>query len=837
MDYHLVGEQLSDEPFISNQFGDRYLYTVNRHCFDRVGSDAVYRSRWGDSFFRENTFYIVAGCDSGVLINYLQKKGLPNGSRYLFVELAPLIDIFETCINETVSRNRIKICTTDDWLQVARKYSLAEYAYLDSIKIVRSLAVEDANLSEYRTLWRELDQSTQQTLWTFRVEQGNSTFYTRQIENICENRHSAYCLKDLFNGKTAVLLAGGPSLDDVLPWVIKKRNDLVVVAVSRISRRLEQLNFHPDIIVTVDPHSNSFDVSKHMLKLYEHAVLVNAFHATPLLLGQWAGPSLYLDNRYPWKSDQDGKIIKGVGPTVSNSAINLIIAMGCKQIILAGLDLCFSEEGFSHAKGSDERNAGAFLAYADQTVTTNSGNIAETDNAFFTAIKSIEAQAKSAMDRGCQLINPSPNAAKMHNVAFTPLEDINIDSLEESAIDTIRSALPKEQMSTRLSAYQHAGKELDKAEHTFNKIKQLAKQALAHNDGLFGRNGKKADFKHKLKMDKIEKQLNKDYKEYSTLCKLFGMKEFIKTFSTTEAENWSDEEIEAKGRVYYQAYISGADDLLTIIKTGKKRVLSRIEEEKQTPVFTLLFSQWQNDNQPGRAKIWQIYHKKNLSNLPEQIAARLNEFSAAFESEIHNAEHAHIKHINEYASLKGVTGKASEFFKNQDINGLQRLLKGLATRSEAEANILKNLVSGYYNELNGQNDTAVDQYQYVIIHDQNTNNSALENALSRLTYLALEHHEFSAASSYLEALSGLSPAYMPQYADLLRMTNNLQRSIDVYTEYLTLAPDDLSAMMKLALLYKKIGVRESALWLFEHIVKKDPNNVAAQDLLNQVKTA
>jgi hypothetical protein len=833
LDYQLITEQLTNEQFITNQFGDRFLYSVNRHCFDRVGSDAVYRSRWGESLFNEDTLYIIAGCDSGVLVNYIQKKGLPKGSRYLFVELAPLIEILEPLIDQSASDNRILICTPNNWLEIARNHSFAEYAYLDSIEIIRSLAVEDANLSEYRTLWRELDQCTQQTLWTFQIELGNSTFYTRQIENVCENRHSAYCLKNLFKDKTAVLLAGGPSLDDILPWVIENRDNLVVVAVSRISRRLQQLNFYPDIVVTVDPHSCSFDVSKHMLRFHEHAVLVNAFHATPLLLGQWAGPSLYLDNRYSWKTD--AKTIKGVGPTVSNSAINLIIALGCKQIILAGLDLCFSEKGFSHAKGSDERKAGAFIAYADQTVITNSGNTAETDNAFFTATKSIETQAKYAKEQGCQLINPSPNAAKIQNVDFVPVDSIALNALEQSAIDTIRRALPKEDSAVRLASYQQASKEFDKAEYTFNKIKQLAKQALEHNDGLFGRNGKKADFKHKLHMDKIEKQLNKEYKDFASLCKLFGMKEFIKTFSTTEAENWSDEEIETKGRVYYQAYISGANALLDLIKVGKNRISARIEEEKGSPEFEVLFKQWQSDNQPGRASVWQVYHKKTLPNIADNISNRLTEFTTSLNTEIDNAEHAHIKKINQYASLHGVTGKAFEFFKNQDSQGLKRLLRGLATRNDAGVDILQNLVSGYYAELNGEHNNAVEHYQFVVIHEPNTSNPALENALSRLTYFALDNHDFDSAIAYLEALCGLSPAYMPQYAEILRMTDNLQRSIDVYTEYLSVAPEDLSTMMKLALLYKKIGAKEGAQWLFEHIVEKDPNNTAAQDLLKQVK--
>jgi len=835
LDYPRTSESNGVEPFVSNEFGDRFLYSVNRHCFDGVGSDAVYRSRWGESLFKENTLYIIAGSDSGVLISYIDKRGVPKGSRYLFVELDELAEHIQPRLQESAASQNMHMCNIANWLEVARQHNFAAYAYLDSVQVLRSLAVDDANLPAYRTLWRELEQNTQQVLWTFRVELGNSTFFTRQMENVCENRHSAYCLKDLFKDKTAVLLAGGPSLDDILPWVMEHRENLVVVAVSRISRRLQQLNFQPDIIVTVDPHACSFDVSKHMLRLHEQAILVNAYHATPLLLGQWAGPSLYLDHRYPWKKDPHNHIINGAGPTVSNSAINLIIAMGCKQIVLAGLDLCFSAQGFSHAQGSDERNAGAFLAYADQTVVTNSGAIAETDNPFFTAIKSIETQAKHAREQGCKLLNPSANAARIHNVDFVALSDIEFSPLEQPAIDTIRQALPKDDSATRLACYQQAAKEFDQAQYTFEKIKQLAKQALEHNDGLFGRNGKKADFKHKLQMDKIEKQLNKNHKEHASLCKLFGMKEFIKTFSTTEAEDWSDEEIETKGRVYYQAYISGADDILQLIRAGKTRIESRIAEEKDSPDFSTLFLQWQKDRQPGRAFIWQNRHEQLVQELDQEVVSQLQQMASDLNKEIDNNEHAHIKKIKQYASLHGVTGKALEFFKNRDSDGLQRLLNGLATRGEVEADILHNLVSGYDAELNGQNDIAIEHYQHVVIHETNTANPALENALSRLAYLALEHHELTVAGSFLEALCGLSPAYMPQYADILRMTNQLQRAVDVYTEYLSVAPDDLSTMMKLALLYKRIGAKESAQWLFEHILQKDPGNEAAQDLLQQVK--
>ena len=835
MEYQPVTTIFSNEQFITNQFGDRFLYSINRHGFDHVGSDAVYNAHWGGELFKEATLYIIAGCDSGVLIKYLQKKDLPKGSRYLIVELPEIIELVQPLINSDLYADKILLCTIEDWLEVARKNSLPAYAYLDSVRVIRSLAVDDGNVPEYRSLWRELDKSSQQTLWSFRIEFGNTTFYIRQIENVCENRTSAYCLKGVFKDKTAVLLAGGPSLDSILPWVIENRESLIVVAVSRICRRLQQANLVPDIIVTVDPHAWSFDVSKHMLHFSQQSILVNAFHATPLLLAQWGGPSLYLDKRYPWKTKDEKHSIKGMGPTVSNSAINLIVAMGCKQIILAGLDLCFSEEGFSHAKGSDERSLGAFIAYGTQTVKTNSGLIAETDNDFYCAVKSIEVQAKHALEQGCQLINPSPRAAAIEDVLFLPLEDIQLTPLATPAIELLRAVLPEDNSNHRTRSYQQALKEFSKTEHTITKIKELARIALEHNDGLFGRNGKETDFKHKIQMDKIEKQLNREYKDYAALCKIFGMREFVQTFSPTAAEDWSDEEIENKGRTYYQAYITGADNLLTIIQTAKQRIQSRIEEEQSNPDFDVLFKQWENDKQPRRAFIWQAFHPEQANILPAPIKEKMRKFDAAFQTELDNSDHSYLKVLNQYAALNGVTGKALEFFKNKDKYGLERMLKGLQTRTGQASEVLFHLVSGYDSELVNHIDDAVEHYHAVVINESDPNNPALENSLLRLVYLALEEKQLESASAYLEALCGLSTLYMPQYAEILRLTDQIPKSIDVYTEYLTRVPQDLSTMMKLGILYKKIGVKEGAQWMFEHILQKDPLNNAAQEMLKQVK--
>jgi len=822
--------------FVSNRFGDRYLYAVNRNSFNHVGSDGVYQAHWGENLFSESTLYVIAGTDSGVLLRYIIKRGIPEGSRYLFVEIPEIIPLIKHTIPEDLNA-KINLCTVNELEQVATTCRIAEYSYLDAVVILKSLAVVDGYVIAYCQLWRDLESQLRLRLWQYRVEFGSCVFITRHIQNIAENRNSAALLKHTFNGKTAVLLAGGPSLDEYLPWVKENRHSIMVAAVSRISRRLQHTGIEPDLFITVDPHPVSFDVSKHML-MFEKPVLVNAFHATPLLMGQWRGRSLYLDSRYPWPQRANKEqTINGMGPTVSNSAINIMVEMGFEQIILVGVDLCFSPDGFSHAKGSDERKVGAMVAYGNNTLKTNNGNIAESDNGLYTGIASIAFQAEIALKKGCQLINPSPNAAAIKHVQYRPLHTIKFEPLEQSALSIILQALPEESNETRLQSFREAATELDRITFQLEKLKQLSQKAQTYNDGLFGRHGLKSDFKYKLKMDRIEKRIQKEIKDIANLAKIFGMTEFVKLLRPDENQEWSDEDIEHTGQAFYNAYINGADKVLVIIKDQQQRLKMRIEEEQDNPDFELLFKQWHDDEQPGRASVWRLKHTEKFAKLAPELKDKFFQLDTQLNTEIAHTNHTYMSEITEFATLRGVNGKALEQYQNKDGTGLKRLIRGLKTREGTEAQELIKLSEGYLAEVEQRNNDALSYYTQIITNPDNIGSSSLENALMRASILLLSDRNFELSIQYLKQLAELSVSYLPFYADILRITNNTEAALDAYTTYITKVPDDLIVAMKLAQLYQKLDIKEAARWLFNHIIETDPNNESAKSCLNDLDLA
>jgi len=68
--------------FLTNDFGDRYLYAVNRNAFNRIGSDALYRTHFGERLSAEYQFTIIIGTDSGMLVRTSSIRGYRQGRAF-----------------------------------------------------------------------------------------------------------------------------------------------------------------------------------------------------------------------------------------------------------------------------------------------------------------------------------------------------------------------------------------------------------------------------------------------------------------------------------------------------------------------------------------------------------------------------------------------------------------------------------------------------------------------------------------------------------------------------------------------------------------------------------
>jgi hypothetical protein len=809
--------------FQTNAFGDRYLFSLNRDMFDKTGADTLFRSHYGDSLFDEDTFYIIGGADSGLLIDYVQKRGVPAGARYLFVEQPAVLDALTATPPPPVAG--ISLCGPEDWETEAEALAIKSYGFLDRIRLIRSLAAQNAYHLAYLPFWRELKGEVDQYRWHLRTTLTLHAHTRCQLINLTENHYPAQRLQGAFAGKTAVLLTGGPSLDEFLPWVQAHRDQLLVVTVSRISKRLQEAGLVPDIIVSVDPFSFNFGVSQEMMAFQETSLLIHANHLVPGLLSMWGGRKAFLGQRYPWKTGNTVENFPSHGPTVTNAAFWVLVEMGVRQIVLLGADFCYSPEGFTHAQASVEHTAGPILSSGDQRVTTHRGQQAETTNEYLLAAQNLSLMAKEAQERGCRTVNPAANAMQLEHIDHLDLQDIEPEPLGQPAAETLAALIPLAGRQQHQAFYDELQQDIKPMLNELRSIKTLAQQALRYNHQLFDPQRKGGNFIHKL--DRIEKTLKRKHADSTDFVKRYGMRRFITMIRPDEERERSHKDVKLAGETYYRAYLDTVPELTEILQQTQRRIASRREEEQDSPDLTRLLQQWDEDEQYGRALRWQQTHTHGEPSGKTQQA--MQALTAKHRQQMEDVKQHIANTVNKRGDLQGIQARALEYLTLKEQAGLQQLIAGLGQhQDQAQAGPLMQLIQAYLMELSDKS-TAVTLYQQI--------DAALVqfDALKRLLMLSMEFHDYDAALRTLARLAEQTPAFIPLLADMLHLLGDSEKAIGLYTDYMLLNPDDLHSMFKLGKLYQALGSAEGLEWTMQYILEKDPINTAAKELLENAR--
>lgn len=810
----------------TNQFGERFLYEINGTVFNTTGSDTVYNKFFGEGLFQQDSLYIILGSDSGLLVNYIEKNDVPDGSRYLIIEDEHVLNTLNNHDVFKDTHERINICTLHDWKEIGQQYGIEKYIYAEKVHLIKSIGGRDLNYQPYAELFVELEDEYKNYAWGLVNRTKVKTFIDRQLDNVAENHTPFVCLRDTYKGKTCVILAGGPSLDEDIEWVKKNQDDLIIFAVSRIARKLIKEDIQPDIVVSVDSKHGSFDIGKDMLSFWENTLFIYAYHADNYLTAQWRGKGVYLGLRLPWESKLNVENIIAAGPTVTQSSLVCAIEMGFSQIILCGVDHCYNKEGFTHAKNTDEHEIGPLLSHIGVTIETNGGWQAETKQEFISGIKAIVNLVNYANDSGknCRFINPSKNSAKIDMVEHIETNDITINE-SASTIKKVFKLIPTKNIDEKKEDLVTVIDEFKNMKQQLKSIKKLSTEALKYNKQAHD----KLDINIKKKVDTIEIKIHDKYPVASKLIKTYNAAGFLRKNLVDDSRDYSASEIKERIDDYFKNHINTAEMLLKKITECQTRTESRIEELSTPTNLDKVFEQWDKDNTPGRVYILESMHpehgelssaKERIDQYKEQFKVKMQESNTDFKNYL----------INTLGDIAGAKSKATHLFGRKNIERLKSLSENLHSHKNGpEWEQLGYLIDGYINELDNNSEQAYHYYEKLLETDYQI------DALKRILQISIADRNNDSALLALECLSAIIPIYMPFYAEMLQLSGNHKDSIEIYTEYLKTVPEDISAWIKLGKLYLDLDIIESAQWIFEQIIQMEPDNIAAENYLKQIQ--
>lgn len=157
-------------------------------------------------------------------------------------------------------------------------------------------------------------------------------------------------------GKPAILVSAGPSLDKNIDALREVQDRALIIAVGTSLKPLLKRGIKPHLVVAIDAHVKHFDHFKD-INIPKDVALVYDGMIYPRILDEFPGNKFTCDTTEgPLKHflynyfGERGVLVSGF--SVATAAFSLAKEMGSSPIILVGQDLSFRKDGHTHAQGT-----------------------------------------------------------------------------------------------------------------------------------------------------------------------------------------------------------------------------------------------------------------------------------------------------------------------------------------------------------------------------------------------------------------------------------------------------------------------------------------------------
>jgi hypothetical protein len=802
--------------FSENQWGERYIDSLNRQSFVNQPSEKYFDSHLDIDFDKTDVCYLVVGSDSGLLIQYFQTHMAAAGTRAVFVEPDDIHKtlLFEcdhllnkdgTLLSNTEnadSQRDISLHSKSRWVQEFLNGGDISWFHGGEIRILESQGCLTDYTQTYLPLFKDVRSVLDKRLFDVRNQLGDKKFACAQVINAADNIIPLFRNPEFGKGHTAVILGSGPSLDTHLDWVIENRDRLFVIAISRLCSKLQSIDFKPDIVVAIDPYQYSYDVSKHGV-LWDDVPLVSGYHTTQQLLQEWQGPRFYLGSRLPWgsrKNDIALNTILALGPTVGHTAATVASQLGFTQILMTGIDLCYSSVT-THAKGSPEVAFQKLPSLYVAQVETYNGSMAGSNLQMQRSVQSLEEMGKAINKFTDVLFNLSEHAAKISSIPQINITDI---SLPKSKVDF--SEYTKKYVEyDRLKDIKKLATNVSTARAKYHFIKKSCQRAQRIIDHMYSSAEKENSAHYTDKLDKIDRKIENRAADFIYSIKYYQSDLLISLKKPSGFDEMQDVSMEEWIRTYYNILADGAEIYLTMIADLELRIQLRQAELKSTKCVEALINLWEGDSTPGRILQFGGGLESQLSDSDKNL---VKEAKGEFLKSIHNSDTRMSRRLKSHnLDINNCMRSLIYLFNISNKDDLKSLIDNLEN-SAWPGNVLRGFAIGLIEDIDTRHENALEQYQLVIDAcsdklDEQTDtlesmHRIIEESLVRMTQAYLNLNQLDSACTTLGTLCEMLPQYVMAYAKLLNLCGNTGTAIEILYIYIEQHPTHWQAAQLIA---------------------------------------
>lgn len=239
-------------------------------------------------------------------------------------------------------------------------------------------------------------------------------------------------LDNFHAGERGLMIAGGPSLEDALPYLKWAQNSYYIVAIGQTVKVLLENGVVPDYVVSLD----SQKVNAHFFKEVKLE--------RPLIFPLQVNYEIPLNAKgvlIPFPNNEITKSILSysnnfysTAPTVAISAVMFMNFMGFSSIGLIGQDLALKDGEYYSSSVKEKSATDGQLSNETYEVTLNSGKLGKTTPVLFNFLSNYETLLKDDPDLLLKLQNYATDGAKIADVPLYSLDSLSKDVIVKREI-------------------------------------------------------------------------------------------------------------------------------------------------------------------------------------------------------------------------------------------------------------------------------------------------------------------------------------------------------------------------------------------------------------------
>jgi hypothetical protein len=743
------------------------------------------------------------------------------------------------------------------------------------------------NQAAYERFRKRLDEQKQLTLTNVGTAVGlGKEFADAFIQNVPNilRKPGVTALKDLYKGRSAIIVAAGPSLEKNLHLLKRAKSKAVIIAVDAALPTLVAAGILPDLLVAIDPMAENVAFFKDN-PLLKDVPFVCLTQYTPEMVDVYPGP-LFLNMaeqslvalwlRQFW---QDKGSIVCFGGSVAHLGFAAAEYLGCSPIALVGLDLSFDAK-FHAGDASNlltemHGQPYEFRDCADRA-TDIFGESRYTLPSFLSFKTAFENRIKTL---SVTVINTTEGGLPLEGASNMRLSDFINESCDSPELDV--SAEIARRTETEVT-YNLDGliEEVTRAHDKLQEIGKHARQILRHIrrvQDLRKKGGQEGEEFHRI-LDKIERLTAKVRHPLLNLIAAYHyqLELYLKRQATIEIDEMEDklERLDAqleRGLTYYNELLEAIDLFVKKLKMLMRRLkqeksINRILGDVTLPEMERLYATGMAAGKAGSVTFAVKYLESLRQMMNEKIQSGDQSISGPQSVTLPELEFLlaglYARQYRYYEAMELLEGLNAQGWQGHSaipgsdhdahqgssrsvgelLQMCQEKIRGWEERKASMGSLLKTAEESYGGSLEsglfyfrvGNYERAAKAYIDAIEKDSNAQTPQLVAAFYGLahTYLKLKENQ-KAVDAFAGALQ-IDAGNFLIYRDLaiLAIENGNTQSGEMFlTKALELAPWSDELYTLLAHLYLKLGESKKAIALYEYGLQRNPQNANLQNEL------